>query len=382
MIVKVNRAEFLKKLRIVEKAVSENKIKPIISGVFIEVKEDNNLFFCGTNLELTITSSLECEATEKGKAVFQPQLIDEYVKELSDEFILLKAEDTTLLIETNDSSSEFSLMNADEFPMLANRDSTGSTPCFAITSKELLETFEKVKFSAAPSQDNLAMNCLRLDMEGNIARFVSTDTYRLTYLLKDIKTECEAQISIPLNSVESITKLLKSEDLKDIKISYKENYIYFISENTEIVSRIIELPFPNYGGILGTAQYNKKITIKADELIKVLKRLQIFVRNNIDSKNGALFDLIETSENKGNMVVSGVSNIAKVKEEMGINYSGEPLRISLNVKFLIDFLQNFEKDTEVILELKESNSSVRITSVNDENYIYVVMPLALKDNNE
>ena len=42
----------------------------------------DNLFFCGTNLELTITSEMECEVLEQGKIVFQPQLIDEYVKEL------------------------------------------------------------------------------------------------------------------------------------------------------------------------------------------------------------------------------------------------------------------------------------------------------------
>ncbi len=374
MIVKVNRGEFLKKLRTVEKAVTENKIKPIISCVYLEVKEDNTLFFCGTNLELTITSTMECEAAAKGKVVFQPQLIDEYVKELSDDVILLKAEDSTLIIETGDSSSEFSLMNADEFPMLANRNSEAAKHCFTISSKELLETFEKVKFSAAATADNLSLNCIRLDMQGKIARFVSTDTYRLTYLVKEIETESETQVSIPLNTVEAITKLLKSEDLKDINISVRENQIYFISDNTEIVSRTIELPFPNYGGILGTAQYNKKMTVKTDDLMKVLRRIQIFVRSNMDSKYGAVFEF-----GNDTMLVRGVSSIAKIKEELGINYSGDNLKISLNVKFLLEFLQNFDKESDVVIELKESNSSVRIASVNDENYIYVVMPLALKD---
>lgn len=374
MIVKVNRGEFLKKLRTVEKAVTENKIKPIISCVYLEVKEENTLFFCGTNLELTITSTMECEASEKGRVVFQPQLIDEYIKELSDDEILLKTEDSTLIIETGDSSSEFSLMNADEFPILANGNSSLAQHCFTIASKELLEVFEKVKFSAAGTSDNLSLNCIRLDVQDKVARFVSTDTYRLTYLMKEIDSECEIQVSIPLNTVEAITKLLKSEDLKDIKISVKENQIYFISDNTEMVSRIIELPYPNYGGILGTAQYNKKMLIKTDDFMKVLRRIQIFVRSNLDSKYGAVFELGNKS-----MLVRGVSSTAKIKEELDVNYVGDDLKISLNVKFLLEFLQNFDKETELVIELKESNSSVRIASVDDENYIYVVMPLALKD---
>lgn len=373
MIVKVNRGEFLKKLRTVEKAVTENKIKPIISCVYLETR-DNNLFFCGTNLELTITSTMECEVVEAGKIVFQPQLIDEYVKELSDDVILLKETDSTLVIETGDSSSEFSLMNADEFPMLANKESDNVKQCFTIPSKEFLEILEKVKFSASGTSDNLSINCIRLDMQEGVARFVSTDTYRLTYLMKEVESDYSIQVSIPLNTVEAITKLLKSEDLKDIEISMKENQIYFISDNTEIVSRTIELPFPNYGGILGTAQYNKKMVVKSDEFMKVLRRIQIFVRANIDSKFGAIFEFANN-----NLLVRGVSSIAKIKEDLAIDYTGEPLKISLNVKFLIEFLQNFDKESDILVELKESSSSVRITSVDNENYIYVVMPLALKD---
>lgn len=373
MIVKVNRGEFLKKLRTVEKAVTENKIKPIISCVYLETR-DNNLFFCGTNLELTITSAMECEILEKGKMVFQPQLIDEYVKELSDDIILLKETDSVLVIETGDSSSEFALMNAEEFPILANKETSERNVCFTVQSRELLEIFEKVKFSASGTADNLSINCIRLEMQDGVARFVSTDTYRLTYLMKEVESDCSVQVSIPLNTVEAITKLLKSEDLKDIEISMKDNQIYFISGNTEIVSRTIELPFPNYGGILGTAQYNKKMLVKSDELMKVLKRIQIFVRSNTDSKFGAVFEF-----DKNNMLVRGVSSIAKIKEDLVINYTGEPLKISLNVKFLIEFLQNFEKESDIVVELKESSSSVRIASVDNENYIYVVMPLALKD---
>ena len=373
MIVKVNRGEFLKKLRTVEKAVTENKIKPIISCVYIETREDK-LFFCGTNLELTITSTMDCEILENGRLVFQPQLIDEYIKELSDDVILLKEENGVLIIETNDSSSEFSLMNAEEFPMLAGKDNRVSNGCLTLSGKELLDIFEKVKFSASGTSDNLSINCIRLDMQDGVARFVSTDTYRLTYLVKEIDSKCNMQVSIPLNTVEAITKLLKSEDMKDINISLNGNQIYFVADNTEIVSRTIELPFPNYGGILGTAQYNKKMVVKNDDVMKVLRRIQIFVRSNTDSKFGAVFEF-----GNNNMMVKGVSSTAKIKEDLGIDYKGDDLKISLNVKFLLDFLQNFDKESDVLVEMKESNSSVRITSTADENYIYVVMPLALKD---
>ena len=84
MILKVDRVEFLKKIKIVNKAISENKIRPIISYVYLETIEDK-LWFCGTNLELTISTEMECEILEGGKAVFQHNLVEEYLKEIKDD---------------------------------------------------------------------------------------------------------------------------------------------------------------------------------------------------------------------------------------------------------------------------------------------------------
>ena len=47
MNIKVDRQEFLKTLRIVEKAVAENKIRPIISCVYLEAQEDGKIVLRG-----------------------------------------------------------------------------------------------------------------------------------------------------------------------------------------------------------------------------------------------------------------------------------------------------------------------------------------------
>jgi DNA polymerase III subunit beta len=53
--IKVNKQEFLKTLGVVSKAITENKIRPIISGVYMEAN-DSTIILKGTNLELTVTS--------------------------------------------------------------------------------------------------------------------------------------------------------------------------------------------------------------------------------------------------------------------------------------------------------------------------------------
>lgn len=376
MRVKVNRAEFLKRLRIIEKTISENKIRPIISCAYIETRGEN-LFFCGTNLESTITTEMKCEEiVEKGKIVFQYQLVEEYLKELKDDVVTFIEKDGNLLIESFDSVSEFSLMDASDFPkILVDENFDEQTEDFKIESQELATIFEKVKYAASVSSDNLSINCVRVESEGKKIKFVTTDTYRLVYLEKELENiNDEFEVSIPLNTIEAMTKLLRSINNTEIKFYFLNKNIFFKMEDVLIISRVIDMAFPNYEGILENNSYDKKLTINAEVFLKILKRIIIFVRNNSESKYGATFYL-----EKDHMKVNGVSEVAKINEELEVNYEGNKIKIALNTKFLADFIQTLSKDKDITLEFIASNNSVKIREDKIEDYLYILMPLALKD---
>ena len=105
----------------------------------------------------------------------------------------------------------------------------------------------------------------------------------------------------------------------------------------------------------------------------MLKRVIIFVRQNSESKNGAIYEL---DENK--ILITGSNEIAKINEEAIVDYQGEKIKISLNTKFLIDFLQNLNSEKNLIVEFINQNGSVKIVEENENKYIYIVMPLSLK----
>lgn len=376
MKIQIERIEFLKRLKVVEKTITENKIKPIISCAYIETRGDN-LFFCGTNLETTITTEMKCkEVIESGKIVFQHQLVEEYLKELKDEFVVFSEIDGNLVIESSDSSSEFSLMNVEDFPkILVDEDFSQKEEIFKINSIELAEILEKVKYAASSSSDNLSINCVRMENENKKLKFITTDTYRLVYLEKEIeKINENIDVSIPLNTVEALTKLLRSIESTDISFYFINRQIFFKMKEVLVISRIIDMSFPNYKGILGNNSYNKKLTINAEVFLKMLKRITIFVRNNNETRYGATFYL-----EKKEMQVHGVNEVAKINEVLEVNYEGENIKIALNTKFLSDFVQTLNKNKDITLEFIASNSSVKIKEEEANDYLYVLMPLALKD---
>ena len=369
----VNRVEFLKRIKIIEKAISENKIKPIISCAYIETKEKKMVFY-GTNLEITITTFMETEIKEQGKIVFQHHIVEEYLKELKDETITLKASDNILTIETEESATEFSLMNSEEFPRnYMNTELEKEGVNLKINTELLVEAFEKTKFAASQNTDDMRINCIRIEGAENNIKFVGTDTYRLVYFEREIDVLKEFKVSLPLNTADALIKLLKTSGAEDLEVSVTDRNIKFELSNLLVTSRIVDLSFPDYQGIFNQLSYDKTLKIQTRSFLNMLKRVIIFVRQNSESKNGAIYEL---DENK--ILITGSNEIAKINEEAIVDYQGEKIKISLNTKFLIDFLQNLNSEKNLIVEFINQNGSVKIVEENENKYIYIVMPLSLK----
>ena len=120
--------------------------------------------------------------------------------------------------------------------------------------------------------------------------------------------------------------------------------------------------------------FNKTITIDTEEFINVLKRVFVFVKNNSDSKGGAIFYLEGEK-----FLIEGISESGKIKEDIILKKDGEDLKIQLNVKYLLDFLQNLNKNKKTIIKLSNSRGTVLLKNEEVENYLYITMPLALRD---
>ena len=86
--VKVDRKEILKAIQIVENSVTENKIREVLSGIYIEAKE-NCIILKGTDLELSINTEISGEINSEGKIVIKHKLIEEFLKQITDEKIEL-----------------------------------------------------------------------------------------------------------------------------------------------------------------------------------------------------------------------------------------------------------------------------------------------------
>ena len=370
----VDRKSLLRAMTIVENAVTENKVKEVLSGIYIETQGEKAILR-GTDLELSINTEIEAQVEEDGRIVIKHKLIEEFLKQISDDKITLIEESGKLIIQASSTNTEFSLYNAENFPLQSKLENGVE---YIFEKGELLNKIENVKISASPNPENLAVNCIRVEIEENKLKLISSDTYRLTYIEEDLedsqKNKENLSLSIPLKTIDGLIKIMKLIDEEKIVVKSDGSKVFFKFSNVEILTRTIDLQFPDYKSILNNSQHNKKILLNTKDFLSVLKRTAIFVRDNKESKNGGIFNF---SNNK--LLLTGTSENAQIKEEIVTIQEGEDLKISLNVKFLLDYISTI-KGKVTVLELLNNKSSVIVKDEDNDKSLYFTMPLALRES--
>ena len=370
----VDRKSLLRAMTIVENAVTENKVKEVLSGIYIETQGEKAILR-GTDLELSINTEIDAQVEEDGRIVIKHKLIEEFLKQISDDKITLIEESGKLVIQASSTNTEFSLYNAENFPLQSKLENGVE---YVFEKGELLNKIENVKISASPNPENLAVNCIRVEIEENKLKLISSDTYRLTYIEEDLeesqRNKENLSLSIPLKTIDGLIKIMKLIDEEKIVVKSDGSKVFFKFSNVEILTRTIDLQFPDYKSILNNSQHNKKILLNTKDFLSVLKRTAIFVRDNKESKNGGIFNF---SNNK--LLLTGTSENAQIKEEIVTIQEGEDLKISLNVKFLLDYISTI-KGKVTVLELLNNKSSVIVKDEDNDKSLYFTMPLALRES--
>ena len=80
---------------------------------------------------------------------------------------------------------------------------------------------------------------------------------------------------------------------------------------------------------------------------------------------------------KGSLtLVSDNTDLGAAVEEVAIEYDGEEVSIGLNAKYVLDILNVMDVEA-VTFNLKDQNHSCLFTSVNDDQYKSIDMPMRL-----
>ena len=363
--IKLNRREFLKMIQIVDNAIVDDKSNSSKTGTYVEVLDDK-IVLKGMSDGLFIKAELPCEVIEKGEFIIRHKLMEEFLKQLDSEIIQIKEVNNKINIISGKSSSEFSIYQYEKM----YEPKVGEVAMnIEFDRNELLNDINNVKFAADLQLGNKT-NCIRFEKERTI-KFISSDQHRLVYLERGIAEDDgeSLSISIPLRSINSLSKIMNQLDDEVINFRSDGARVLFKFKDVEVISKLNESPYPMYKPIIESISVcDKKATINIKDLTSMLKRIYVFVKDNKDKKDVALLVFKSNS-----LEILGRSDLAESSENLPIIYEGEELKIALNIRFILDYLQTIQ-DSEFIEVSLYSDVKPIFIKDNLKNSLYLVAP--------
>ncbi len=362
----VNRESLLRPLQQVAGVVERRQTLPILSNVLLNVV-NGELSLTGTDLEVELIGKVRVSAEDEGEVTVPARKLMDICRQLPDKaeigFELL---DQKLAIKSGRFRSTLSTLAAQDFPSVdRNQDELTVT----LEAKGLKSLLDKTSFAMAQQDVRVFLNGMLLEIGGGEVRAVATDGHRLALNSINLEGVDDAvrQVILPRKGVLELQRLLQEVD-GDIDIAISNNHLAAVSGDFTLITKLVDGRFPDYERVIPRGG-DKVVVATRDELRQALGRTAILSNEKFRAIRVAFSDgVLQLSANNPEQ--------EEAEEAVSVDYQGDSLEIGFNVSYLQDVLGVIGGE-KVRITVQDSNSSALIEEPEDENAIYVVMPMKL-----
>jgi DNA polymerase-3 subunit beta len=271
-------------------------------------------------------------------------------------------------VSVNAGRSRFTLatLPASEFPVIDNIELTERISLPEATLKDLMD---RTAFAMAHQDVRYYLNGLLLDLREHSLRCVATDGHRLA-LVETSHTagvSSARQIIIPRKGVLELQGLFESGDGL-VELEFGRNHLRIRRGEVFFTSKLIDGRFPDYEAVIPIGA-DKHVRLVREQVRGALQRAAILSNEKYRGVK------IEVSPNKLRIVAHNPEQEEAV-EELEAKTSASDIGVGFNVNYLLDALNALQGD-DVLLCLRDANSSCLLRSPDSEQARHVIMPLRL-----
>lgn len=366
-----SKREFFEALQKVIGVVPQKTTISILTCVLMDLDGDT-LNMTGTDLEISITTSLQVSGHENGSAAIPAKILLEIVRELPDVPLHIQDDSSNkIIIKTEKGEYKIATQPKEDFPKIAVEEGEFS---FIMDAGLLSRMVEKTIFAVSIDELRPALTGINIELYPNEIRLVATDGHRLAKVSKvnfPVKKDIQKNLIVP---TKTMTLLMKNPQSSGVKIQIGEDHVVFYLENSVVYSKLINGAFPNYDRVL-PKDNDKELRVNRDLLIAALRRVSIF--------SSSLTHQVRLILSSQEMTIRSedIEFGAEAKEVIPSQFSDEWLQIGYNSNYLMDVLRHVDTE-EVVFELKDGNNSAIITPAvteEGESVLYLLMPIRISE---
>jgi DNA polymerase-3 subunit beta len=364
----IAKDQLLAGLQSVQNIVSTRTTLPILSNVLLKA-EANRLELTATDLDVTITCSVEATVKKPGATTVPVKKLVGIARELASNEIDMEVDDKNVC-SVRSGSSFFKIrgLAAEEFPP---KPTFKEEKKVALPQEKIRSMLKKTAFAISTDESRYVLNGIFFSLKEHKLTMVATDGRRLALVDEeiDLAANSQAEFIVPAKAVNELTRLL--QDKGDIEIKFSDNWAAFTLKDekggaTFVTSKLIEGNYPNYRQVI-PGETKERVAFAREELMHALKRAEIMTSEKQTS--------VKMSFEKNNLSITANSpDVGEARETLAINYKGKEMAIAFNPGYLIEPLVALTDD-EVYLELIDELSP-GVLKINSP-FLYVVMPMRL-----
>lgn len=367
------RKAFADALGIVAGVIPSRNPKEIIQNAKLECGSGNlGVVLSGTDCEIGVRYAISDDTQQlvhkPGSVLMPAGRALQIIREMTCEQITLELVDSNLCLRGE--RSEYKLPTCGmptEFPAVEPFD---AKDFHSIPAAALGQMLRRTVFATDTDSTRYALGGVFFDLAAGKLTLAATDTRRLAVVSAECSSTGPAGVGkeykpvVPAKALSLLQKTLGDAGAVDFTLGV--NDANFRIGDISIRARLVEGRFPRYQDVI-PAKAPVTLDMAAGPTLAAVKQAQIVTN---EESRGVDFEFAA-----GLLTLkSRAADVGESKIELPISYEGSPLTITLDPRYLVDFLRTL--DAQQVFRLNMTTGEDAALCSVDDSYKYVVMPLS------
>jgi DNA polymerase III subunit beta len=368
----VSSTYLLKQLQVLGSVINNNNALPILDNFLFELNE-NELTVSASDLETTMSATLNIDSTSQGSLAIPAKLLLEILKSFPEQPLTFTVQDNaTIEISSNSGKYSIAYSSAIEFPKTVSLEDPSAT---TVHAEVLSSAINKTIFAAGNDDLRPVMSGVFFQFSTEGLIFVATDAHKLVkYSRSDVQASQNTEFIMPKKPLTILKGILATMD-SDVVIEYNNNNAAFRFENYNLICRLIDGKYPNYEAVIPKENPNK-LLINKNLFQSSVRRVAIFSNKTTHQIR------LKVAGTELQISAEDIDYSNKADERLTCDYQGDDMQIGFNSRFLNEMLGNLQSD-EIMLEMSLPNRAGILTPVDGlsegEHVLMLVMPVMLNN---
>jgi DNA polymerase-3 subunit beta len=378
----IDREAFTAAINWVARTIPAKPINPILGGIRLTTDTDDGcLVLQAFDYEVSAAIRLpSADVQSRGESLVSGRLLAAISRAFPKKPVELQHDGPVVRIQCGAADFTLPTMSAGEFPLLPKFPAAAG----AIDAEVFAEAAAQTVIAASHDEALIQINCVCLEVTSHeTLTMFATDKHRIAMRTLPWTGGTSApigkQLLIPRRTINEIGRM----GGESVTLGLDDNLLGISGDERRVTTRLIDAEYPNCRTVM-PKEHIAIATIDVAEIAEAINRAILldereFPRVKLEFGEGAL------------RLTGGKDGIGAIREDIVIEFMGEPIRLWVNPKYFLDGLNALRADKAYIGFTSEkrpfalaahdgtlwdgSGPFVGLTEL-EPNYIHLVMPTA------